>query len=462
MKRSASATARRTVRRAMTWRPKSAGRHDVDVASLISPLRYDVLVRAEFFTFLEQWGDRRPDDGDALVAAAGELPYATWFRSVAMARFRPWVLGDPVLLQQQFRERVLSALALWRSFRGRGFDPTHPVTLRWTAGPLRTDTGLMIDRRLHVGDGGHRLALLLSAGLPLSADLYRVDRRPQRTLIDNTAVLVPALGIAGRGVRAGSSPGATHDTSTAIGELVRGRRSHATPCGPARSPRSSSTIGPSSLGGRACRRNGPPSSARLHRPPGRSARPLGEDRGSPPAGGGGSARPARTGGDGLGKWRWRQAFGMPRGQALPVYVVGLQRSGTNMLMRGLQAAPEVEVHNENDRAVFSRFRLRSDDVLTDVLCASRHQVVLVKPLCDSQRVDELLGSPDLDPAGRCGPTGTSDDRARSEVLEVRRLQPAGVAPHRGGGGRRGLAGAASRRRRGRADRVVRLLPTMSR
>jgi hypothetical protein len=196
VKRSASATTRRTVRRAMTWRPKSAGRHDVDVASLISPLRYDVLVRAEFFTFLEQWGDRRLDDGDALVAAAGELPYATWFRSVAMARFRPWVLGDPVLLQQQFRERVLSALALWRSFRGRGFDPTHPVTLRWTAGPLRTDTGLMIDRRLHVGDGGHRLALLLSAGLPLSADLYRVDRRPQRTLIDNTAVLVPALGIA--------------------------------------------------------------------------------------------------------------------------------------------------------------------------------------------------------------------------------------------------------------------------
>jgi hypothetical protein len=24
----------------------------------------------------------------------------------------------------------------------------------------------------------------------------------------------------------------------------------------------------------------------------------------------------------LGKWRWRQAFGTPSGQALPVYVVG--------------------------------------------------------------------------------------------------------------------------------------------
>jgi hypothetical protein len=195
--RSASATARRTVRRAVTWRPKSAGKADVDVAGLISPLRYDVLVRAGLFTFLEECDDGQLDDGDALVAAARALPYATWFRSVAMARFRPWVLSDPVLLQQQFSERVLSALALWRSFRRRGFDPRHPVTLRWTAGPVRTDSGLMIDRRLHVGDGGHRLALLLSAGLPLSADLYRVDRRPQRTLIDNTAVLVPALGVHG-------------------------------------------------------------------------------------------------------------------------------------------------------------------------------------------------------------------------------------------------------------------------
>jgi hypothetical protein len=179
----------------MTWRPKSVGREDVDVAALISPLRYDVLVRAELFTFLEQCDDRQLHDGEALVAAVGELPYATWFRSVAMARFRPWVLDDPVLLQRQFSERVLSALALWRSFRRAGFDPTHPVTLRWTAGPLPTDAGLMIDRRLHVGDGGHRLALLLSAGLPLSAELYRVDPRPQRTLIDNTAVLLPALGL---------------------------------------------------------------------------------------------------------------------------------------------------------------------------------------------------------------------------------------------------------------------------
>jgi hypothetical protein len=195
VKRSASATVRRTARRAVTWRPKSTGREDVDIASLISPLRYDVLVRADFFAFLEGCSDRQLDDVEALVASVRQLPYATWFRSVAMARFRPWVLKDPALLQQQLTERVVSAVVLWRSFCRHGFDPAHPVTLRWASGPMPTDTGLLVDRRLHVGDGGHRLALLLSAGLPLAAGLYRVDRRPQGTLLDNTAVLVPALGL---------------------------------------------------------------------------------------------------------------------------------------------------------------------------------------------------------------------------------------------------------------------------
>ena len=46
----------------------------------------------------------------------------------------------------------------------------------------------------------------------------------------------------------------------------------------------------------------------------------------------------------------------------PVYLVGLQRSGTNMLARGLDIAPEFEVHNENDRAVFDHYLLRDDDV----------------------------------------------------------------------------------------------------
>ena len=115
------------------------------------------------------------------------------------------------------------------------------------------------------------------------------------------------------------------------------------------------------------------------------------------------------------KARWRRAHGVPPGTARPVYVVGLQRSGTNMLMRGVDQAPEVEVRNENDRRVFNRFRLRSDEQLVSAVRSSRHALVLVKPLCESHRVDELLDLPQL-PGGRAlwvyrEPLG----RARSEV-----------------------------------------------
>ena len=113
--------------------------------------------------------------------------------------------------------------------------------------------------------------------------------------------------------------------------------------------------------------------------------------------------------------RWRSAHGVQPGDALPVYVVGLQRSGTNMLLRGLDAAPEVEVRGENDRTVFERFRLRSTDALVRTVAASRHRIVLVKPLCDSQRVDELLALPGMRPGRAVWLWRDAHDRARSEV-----------------------------------------------
>jgi hypothetical protein len=115
------------------------------------------------------------------------------------------------------------------------------------------------------------------------------------------------------------------------------------------------------------------------------------------------------------KRRWRRRHGGPPGHARPVFLVGLQRSGTNMLVRGLAAAPEVEARNENDRAVFHRFRLRADDALLGAIRHSRHAIVLVKPLCDSHRVASLLG---LGPDARAlWMWRNADDRARSEVAK---------------------------------------------
>jgi hypothetical protein len=194
VRRRASATALRTVRRAVTWRPKQQGREPLDIAALISPLRYDVAVRAQFFDFLAA---REQDEDAAVVEAARHEPYAVWFREVAMARFRPWVLKDDHLLAEGFRERVLASRALLRSFESRGFDARTPVTLRLTSGATVSDTGVSIRGTVHVGDGGHRLALLLRHELPLEPHMYRLDPRPM-PLIDNTVRLLGPLRLAER------------------------------------------------------------------------------------------------------------------------------------------------------------------------------------------------------------------------------------------------------------------------
>ena len=119
------------------------------------------------------------------------------------------------------------------------------------------------------------------------------------------------------------------------------------------------------------------------------------------------------------KAQWRRHHRVLPGEARAVYVVGLQRSGTNMLLRGIDAAGEVEVRGENDRRVFDRFRLRPDEVLARTVRESRHRLVLVKPLCDTQRVDQLL---DLTGPGSRALWVHRDyrDRARSEVSKFGR------------------------------------------
>lgn len=115
------------------------------------------------------------------------------------------------------------------------------------------------------------------------------------------------------------------------------------------------------------------------------------------------------------KARWRRAHPEAAGSARPVYVVGLQRSGTNMLLRGVDRAPEVEVRGENDREVFHRYRLRRDEVLSRTVRSSRHALVLVKPLCESHLVDRLLDLAEL-PGGRAVWVYRDyASRARSEV-----------------------------------------------
>ena len=137
------------------------------------------------------------------------------------------------------------------------------------------------------------------------------------------------------------------------------------------------------------------------------------------------------------KWRWRRAQGADPGTAVAVLLVGVQRSGTNMVVRGLEAAPEFEVHNENDRAVFEHFQLRPLPEVRDVVMRSRHRFVLFKPLCDSHRTAELLDDlATTNPAKAIWAYRAVDGRAASAVAkfgDVNRRAMRGIAEGRGTG-----------------------------
>jgi hypothetical protein len=119
----------------------------------------------------------------------------------------------------------------------------------------------------------------------------------------------------------------------------------------------------------------------------------------------------------LAKYLWRRRHGVRPGNATPVYVVGLQRSGTNMVLRGLDCAPELEVHNESDRRVFHRYQLRSDQTVIETIRRSRHSHVLFKPLCDSDRISDLLALPAVRPGKGIWIYRDVDDRARSSIAK---------------------------------------------
>ncbi len=87
---------------------------------------------------------------------------------------------------------------------------------------------------------------------------------------------------------------------------------------------------------------------------------------------------------------WRSTHGVGSGLSTPVFLFGVQRSGTNMVVRGLERSPEFAVHNENDRRVFVRYELRSMSTVRQVVERSHARYTLFKPLCDSHRADQLL------------------------------------------------------------------------
>jgi len=161
-----------------------AGSGNVRIAPLISPLRYDIVVRRDFLSGLkERLGAPLPE----LAAWAKTTPYWNWFRDVRWVRSSRRLHALHVGIDAAFEARVAAAAALCRSFARRGFDERFPINLKSADRVLGTQTGKRAEAQLFAGGGCHRIALLWIAGArELQPSQYIVHHYRELVPHDNT------------------------------------------------------------------------------------------------------------------------------------------------------------------------------------------------------------------------------------------------------------------------------------
>lgn len=86
----------------------------------------------------------------------------------------------------------------------------------------------------------------------------------------------------------------------------------------------------------------------------------------------------------------RQQLSARSGSPRTVFVAGVHRSGTNMLMQILEASYETDVFHENDERAFSTYMMRDLRIIRSLVTGSRAPVVVVKALHEAHKLTELL------------------------------------------------------------------------
>lgn len=174
----------------------NAGREELPIAPLVSPLRFDVTVRAAYFRFYVEHRDLYRSDFGAFSERARRHAYFVWFTRVMCPNWQPHVLTDERRLAAAWADRLRASAALYDSFEARGFDPRFPITLYQGRNVLPTPTGKQVSRDVYAGDGNHRLALLMSAGrTTLLPGQYRIKRFLRLVPGDTTPGLLGGLGV---------------------------------------------------------------------------------------------------------------------------------------------------------------------------------------------------------------------------------------------------------------------------
>ena len=194
------------------------GTVDVLLDELVSPLRYDVVVRQQFFAFLDANADLLDEFGD-LVIEARDQPYYSWYRDIVIGPRTKLLKGRS--LDEAFADQVERVLAMRARFNPAD-ESWGELLLREVPAGTRTTTGKTVGPRVVPVDGCHRIALLRHHGRKvLPAGSYQLvgDKQSVR---DNTALLIPRLHLTEQQYLDYLAMGFDEDAPDGFAELVAG------------------------------------------------------------------------------------------------------------------------------------------------------------------------------------------------------------------------------------------------
>lgn len=92
-------------------------------------------------------------------------------------------------------------------------------------------------------------------------------------------------------------------------------------------------------------------------------------------------------------WKlWKNIFRNNHGNLSRTYVfvAGMQRSGTNMLMEMLEWAKQTDVYHETDSRAFDNYEMRPRDVIHALSASSPAPFFIIKSLCELDQIKCLL------------------------------------------------------------------------
>ena len=100
-------------------------------------------------------------------------------------------------------------------------------------------------------------------------------------------------------------------------------------------------------------------------------------------------------------------------RALHVFVAGMQRSGTNMLMETLEWSAHTDIYHETDERAFDNYEMRPRSVIRDLARKSRAPFFVVKSLCELDQIGSLMD--DFAPAKAIWIVRSFDDTVNSAI-----------------------------------------------